>query len=55
MYFSEKSLKQINLSSKSKSKYKFYERVKNTKTNIIYKSKKINEYVNRVMNNCDIK
>ena len=54
MYFSEKSLKQINLCSKSKCKYKFYERVKNTKTNI-YKSKKINEYVNRVMNNYHIK
>ena len=34
----------------SKSKYKFYKKVKITKTNIIYKSKKINIYGNRVMN-----
>ena len=37
--------------SKSKCKYNFYKKVKIKKTNIINKSKKINIYGNRVMNN----
>ena len=49
-FISEKSLQQINFFQQHKCKYKFYKKVEITKTNIIYKSKKINIYCNRVMN-----